>query len=180
MEDPSNLKTSQFEGQLQETMLQKRDDACFELSIVNMKSKNSKRGVKKEKNQLAILKGASGLEGRFSTKRRTKNYAVFVVDEENGTVEMVPVPYHFVMEKEKKDGGKGLGGNKVVKMDEIDSLTRKEMLVREIGTNKSRKVFDKLKNKKIQVYLFSISRLNNLGFYQNIYKGLYCYMREFN
>ena len=76
----------------------KRSFKEYDLSVVNLSNKDKR---KKQKNQLAILRNNANSEGRCSTLNKTKNYAIMIFDETKNQVEMVKVPYWFIMKNTK-------------------------------------------------------------------------------
>ena len=149
-DDPLNLENSS------ESLLNKRNCLEYELSVKNLKNPDSDSKDKKSKSThtLAILKDNESSEGRYSVKQKTKNYALMLLNEKTNEIEIVKVPHYFNMVKKQpeEDPMEDSETNKILKMDSMDYIQRREMLVKEIGTNKSKRFFDKMKSKTIQVH----------------------------
>jgi hypothetical protein len=147
MDDPNNLHSSSLKNEGKP--LNKRSFEEYELSIVNMSNKDKKQ---RRKNQLAILSNKNKSEGRFSTTKSTKSYAIMVYDESKNQVEIVKVPFWFAMKNvASEEELEKNSSNKILQLEDMDQRKRKEMMIKEIGTIKSRKMLDKLKNKSIEV-----------------------------
>ena len=150
-DDPSNLNSSSLGAS--KGNLGKRSFAEYDLSVIQMSSKDK---VRKKKGQLAILSNQEQSEGRYSTARATKKYAIALFDEKKNVVEIVKMPYWFVMKKQQSMAeSSGPASNKLLQMEDIDQAKRRELMIKEIGTAKSRKMLDKLKNKSIEVLFYA-------------------------
>ena len=148
-DDPSNLNSSSLGAS--KGNLGKRSFAEYDLSVIQMSSKDK---VRKKKGQLAILSNQEQSEGRYSTARATKKYAIALFDEKKNVVEIVKMPYWFVMKKQQSMAeSSGPASNKLLQMEDIDQAKRRMII--DIGTAKSRKMLDKLKNKSIEVLFYA-------------------------